>query len=241
MHLHFPNAQRFARPAKDKIPLARVSHYAIDLIRRLLLEKEIRICSRRYAENDLQPWGRCAASRFASPFVHGEHFVYPNDAEEIKSHSFFRGIPWETIHMRTPPWIPQVRDDLAEYFESEQDILSDLDPAASNSDSEQEAINAKETGDTTPPMNSPFGRFLAIRRWDLEGNKADVQAKKPRKVRGKRRPRDKMLRDPQVGRKVMEIRKRVAFLGYTYRRPATWIPHDDVGKRFPRAQLPTFG
>ena len=40
---------------------------------------------------------------------------------------------------------------------------------------------------------------------------------KPRKER--KRPRDKMLRDPCVGRKVMELRKKNAFFGYTYRRP----------------------
>lgn len=35
----------------------------------------------------------------------------------------------------------------------------------------------------------------------------------------KRRARDKMLRDPEMGRSIMEFRKRRAFLGYTYRRP----------------------
>lgn len=35
----------------------------------------------------------------------------------------------------------------------------------------------------------------------------------------KKRARDKMLRDPVVGRKVMEVRKKKAFFGYTYRRP----------------------
>jgi serine/threonine protein kinase len=40
---------------------------------------------------------------------------------------------------------------------------------------------------------------------------------KPRKE--KKRPRDRMLRDPGVARKVMELRKQNAFFGYTYRRP----------------------
>ncbi|KAK5115782.1 hypothetical protein LTR62_000871 [Meristemomyces frigidus] len=35
----------------------------------------------------------------------------------------------------------------------------------------------------------------------------------------RKRARDKLLRDPEVGRTVMEIRKRGAFWGYTYRRP----------------------
>lgn len=40
---------------------------------------------------------------------------------------------------------------------------------------------------------------------------------KPKKE--KKRPRDKMLRDAAVGKKVMELRKKAAFFGYTYRRP----------------------
>ncbi|KAK0947053.1 hypothetical protein LTR29_001636 [Friedmanniomyces endolithicus] len=44
----------------------------------------------------------------------------------------------------------------------------------------------------------------------------------PRGLKGKKekkRARDKLLRDPVVGKKVMEIRKRGAFFGYSYRRP----------------------
>lgn len=45
---------------------------------------------------------------------------------------------------------------------------------------------------------------------------AEPQPPKPRKE--KKRARDKLLRDPVVGRKVMEMRKKGAFFGYTYRR-----------------------
>jgi len=44
-------------------------------------------------------------------------------------------------------------------------------------------------------------------------------AENPRTKREKKRPRDKILRDPLVKKKVMEIRKKQAFFGYTYRRP----------------------
>jgi len=47
----------------------------------------------------------------------------------------------------------------------------------------------------------------------------------------KKRPRDKMLRDPAVGRKVMELRKRNAFFGYTYRRPKSVVLDEFEGKR----------
>ena len=45
----------------------------------------------------------------------------------------------------------------------------------------------------------------------------DPRAQKGRKE--KKRARDKLLRDPVVGKKVMEIRKKGAFFGYSYRRP----------------------
>jgi protein-serine/threonine kinase len=40
----------------------------------------------------------------------------------------------------------------------------------------------------------------------------------------KKRPRDKALRDTSVGRTVLEIRKKGAFIGYTYRRPDFSLP-----------------
>ena len=54
---------------------------------------------------------------------------------------------------------------------------------------------------------------------------AESKPQKPRKE--KKRPRDKMLRDPGVGRKVMELRKRSAFFGYTYRRPKPLVLEQD--------------
>lgn len=49
----------------------------------------------------------------------------------------------------------------------------------------------------------------------------EVSTKKNPGKKERKRPRDKMLRDPEVGRKVMELRKKGAFFGYTYRRPKT--------------------
>jgi hypothetical protein len=102
--------------------------------------------------------------------------VYPNGAEDIKSHDFFRDIPWTRIHLMAPPFVPRVgaNQSITKYFEDEKDILTD---------------------DTSS---------LTSVHW--EG-------------KTKKRARDKALRDPSVGRKVMELRKKGAFFGYTYRRP----------------------
>ena len=53
-----------------------------------------------------------------------------------------------------------------------------------------------------------------------EGRAACGEDQTPAKdKKEKKRPRDKLLRDPAVSRKVMELRKKNAFFGYTYRRP----------------------
>ncbi|KAI5310179.1 hypothetical protein KEM55_000800 [Ascosphaera atra] len=46
-----------------------------------------------------------------------------------------------------------------------------------------------------------------------------AQPQSPPRKRDKKRPRDKVLRDPDLYGKALKMRKRGAFLGYTYRRP----------------------
>ncbi|KAI9668389.1 MAG: hypothetical protein M1831_001143 [Alyxoria varia] len=46
--------------------------------------------------------------------------------------------------------------------------------------------------------------------------------------KAKKRPRDKLLRDPKTARTVMDERKKGAFLGYAYRRPKTWSLGDQL-------------
>ena len=50
-----------------------------------------------------------------------------------------------------------------------------------------------------------------------------------RRKKEKKRPRDKLLRDPEMGRIVLEVRKKSAFIGYTYRRPRFSLPELEVG------------
>ena len=56
-----------------------------------------------------------------------------------------------------------------------------------------------------------------------EAAESDESSEKKTKIKEKKRPRDKLLRDPFVGKTVLEVRKQKAFLGYTYRRPKTWV------------------
>ena len=75
-------------------------------------------------------------------------------------------------------------------------------------------------------MGAQFGKWKDNRMREIrqrqkqKGINADTALvsilKKPKE---KKRPRDKLLRDPDVGKQVLELRKKGAFLGYTYRRP----------------------
>lgn len=51
-----------------------------------------------------------------------------------------------------------------------------------------------------------------------QGLDLDTMGKAQRPKKERKRPRDKLLRDPVLGRKALELRKKGAFLGYTYRR-----------------------
>lgn len=84
-------------------------------------------------------------------------------------------------------------------------------------------------------------RVLEVRQLQ-EQNGIDPNAelaavtKKPRE---KKRPRDKLLRDPEVGKKVLELRKKGAFLGYTYRRPKSLCLDEEGHQGRPLFSRPT--
>ncbi|KAF2807933.1 kinase-like protein [Mytilinidion resinicola] len=200
--LKFPSEFRYARPSTDRVPLRPVTRAGIDLISRLLDEKETRLSARRYRDNDFAIARRTLSSRYLrNSHLHAPgHFVFANDAEDIKAHPFFRGVDWQNMHHAQPPFVPRVRADqpITKYFDDEADIMSESDHFDSSSYASGVAV--KEEGD---------------------GNKG---GKGRRKRKEKKRPRDKILRDPEVGRTVLEIRKKGAFVGYTYRRPRFAMP-----------------
>ncbi|KAK7719913.1 hypothetical protein SLS64_002094 [Diaporthe eres] len=59
-----------------------------------------------------------------------DRFVFPYDAEDIKAHKWFKGVPWERLHDLDPPFVPLLRStDDTQYFDDEEPItdLSDSD------------------------------------------------------------------------------------------------------------------
>ena len=146
--------------------------------------------------------------------------VYANDATDIKAHPFFKGIKWSLLHTSRPPFIPKVKNwEDSQYFDDCCPLAGVNDaPAASDA----VARESKADVPVSPLCENPLS--------ELEPNQTACQSKpqnmlhdeahkEMEKERLKKRPRDKILRDKEVGKAVLEIRKRGAFYGYTYHRP----------------------
>lgn len=204
---------------------------AMELINDLLQEKEYRLCSKSYSRNDSRPNGHVKDVRGGKPPQDYQgHFVYPDDAADIKAHRFFNGLSWDTIHLSRPPFVPDVRSQAdTKYFDD--DPISDVDDGSSehdpsdgitrSDDSRRELQHSRESSISDAKCSRE--NFMNDGPWDQFGGDGPyvVVPGKRTKRREKKRPRDRVLRDKKFGKKVLELRKRGAFLGYAYQRPAT--------------------
>lgn len=194
-----------------------------DLIRSIIQDKEYRLCSRRYRIAD-------------QGNVHVDYagrYVYPNDAEEIKAHKWFREIPWDRLHLIPPPFIPAIRSlDDTQYFD-EDDPISDFSESGDTKEPTIEELNEAlkffdesvqrlATGFIARPYDT--AKLKKVSREIDALQLADEQKSYLKDFirhygrKEKKRPRDKLLRDKETAPKVLELKKKGAFLGYTYRR-----------------------
>jgi protein-serine/threonine kinase len=203
-----------------------VSRRCQDLIRSVIQEKEHRLCSKRYKLND-QPSGSSKHYDYAG------RYVYPNDAEDIKSHKWFRDIQWDRIHTMVPPFVPNIKSvDDTHYFDEEEPI----------SDFSESVSGAPPTAEEVSQALKVFNRETQVlAKGFIERPHDSVKLRKVEKEidsfllpdeqkeylkafvkqygrKEKKRPRDRLLRDKDTAPKVLELRKKGAFLGYTYRR-----------------------
>ncbi|KAL3478128.1 hypothetical protein BJX99DRAFT_115123 [Aspergillus californicus] len=205
-----------------------VSAEAIDLINSLLQEKEFRLSCNKYKANDMLT-SRPSKCFFYKPEAssqnHQGHHVYPNDATDIKTHAFFRGINWEDIHRMSPPFVPKVRGwEDTRYFE-DGEYPSDHDDESTDSEVDQAKDERwQPNGKQKPPKAEqvPKNDLNPRSHAPVKDGHRDVEApptKGKKKHKEPRRPRDKILRDKRLRKSVLDMRKKGAFLGYTYRRP----------------------
>jgi hypothetical protein len=219
--------QTFAFPNK---PL--VSNRCRDLIQKIIQEKDHRLCSKRYTR---PPKSSDSNVGFRGHFRdYAGRFVYPNDAEDIKAHKWFKDIPWDHLHLMTPPFVPNIKSmDDTHYFDEEEPI-SDF--------SESTQSFATPTIEDIIEALRPFNREIQILATGFIERPHDTARlrKMEREIdcfvmpeaqkqylkqfvraygkKEKKRPRDKLLRDKEVAPKVLQLRKESAFLGYNYRR-----------------------
>ena len=211
----------FAFPSKPT-----VSRRCQDLIRSMIQEKEHRLCSKLYKNKD-----HVSSSRRNQDQV--GRCVYPDDAEDIKGHKWFRDIPWDRIHTMTPPFVPNIKSmDDTQYFD-EEDSISDFSASVTH---------AQPTTDDIAGALKKFNRELQtlangfierpydsikLRKVEKEIDAFNVPDEQKNYLKEfvkrygrkeKKRPRDRLLRDRDLASTVLELRKRGAFLGYTYRR-----------------------
>ncbi|KAI4183007.1 MAG: hypothetical protein LQ348_004757, partial [Seirophora lacunosa] len=203
----------------------KVSELARDLINCLLQEKQHRLCSPVYRQNDYQIT-RLAAGRTLASRANKEsqdykgHFVYANDATEIKTHPFFYGLSWERLHLSRPPFVPDVKGgDDTKYFDEEEPV-SDVDDASTTCsvaehDTCVEASKKVPAAFFTTQLDGGLTTTAVHGIEDAHGALPHQLPKTPQtaKTKEKRRPRDRALRDKDVGRTVLELRKKGAFPG----------------------------
>lgn len=211
----------------------RVSDKCQDLLYRLVRGKETRLCSRRYLTKEK------ARTNSKKPADATGHHVFPDDAEDIKSHRWFKNVPWDRMDSLTPPFVPQVRSPVDTRYFDESGSMDDMTDSEDEDESpSRELERAKELLKEFSPNFQNLAMELVAKPYDtvrlrsidrqidlspkVSPTEKDVLKQFVRMcgVKEPKRPRDKVLRDEATRDMAMEVRKKTAFMGYTWRR--TW-------------------
>ena len=219
----------------------------------MLQEKEHRLCSKKYLVNDYEEEKGSHTRPATTVLSHQSqdvqrNFVFSDDATDIKAHPFFHGIPWDRLHLTKAPEVPDVKSCYDTKYSDEAEPVSDLDDASSTSSLQEQVLKAQEEyeeeiaaafaattneQDITDKENNNANIILAeTTKADLADavGEAVVAGKKGARAKEKRRPRDRILRNTTVAKQVLDIRKRGACLGYTYRRPRPILASVENGR-----------
>jgi hypothetical protein len=314
------------------------------LIASLIQDKEERLCSKRYRFKDL-----CSASAslnsisttpqlstnkgdisLASQNSKGPkdftgRYVFPYDAEDIKSHKWFKGVPWDRLHELEPPFVPKIcaiddtkyfdeEEEVSDWSESEKTEVSESAmpatsispglpaappvplPPSGSADQEgpdliisptinlENATNHEQNSLGAPLANRPANHQLtrqhkddevitalqdlhhSVQKWALQAIITPYDSVRLRALdididtlpgleltdrtllkqfvrvfgrKDRKRPRDRLLRDRETKAVVLDLRRKTAFLGYTWRRmrPAPMLSRPGLEGLFLQQQL----
>ncbi|MCJ1281772.1 hypothetical protein MMC26_001095 [Xylographa opegraphella] len=231
----------------------KVSHEAKDLVNRMLQEKEHRLCSSKYMVNDYEESKRSIVRSGDSTTNQDVkdfqgHFVFPDDATDIKTHPFFQGIPWDRLHLTKAPDVPDVKNRYDTKYFDEDEPISDVDDASSTSSVQEQELRAQEAyeegiaaayaatlenqGNIGNMQNIHDAICAAPPKLDAAAVAGEIMlvGKIDPKIKEKKRPRDRILRDTKVAKQVLDLRKKGAFLGYSYRRPKPVLTSIENGR-----------
>ena len=126
------------------------------LIASLIQEKETRLCSQRYQYQNMQQSSSSSSSRGHAAFA--GRFVFPYDAEDIKAHKWFRGVPWERLHELDPPFVPLLRSiDDTQYFDDDEPV-TDISDSDDEHDDEDQPLPQPETSTSVTNLKVVAGR-----------------------------------------------------------------------------------
>lgn len=160
-------------------------------------------------------------------------YVFPNDAEDIKAHRFFKPIPWDTIQNITPPFIPHINslEDTHYFNESEplDDRIESVTDKLGLTDEEVRWVlrgyDMAVQNVAIHLINTPYDSG-ALRSRDLEIDSMSAFEDEEKELlkrfvreygrRVPKRPRDIILRDEDMKDTAMAVRKQSAFMGYAW-------------------------
>lgn len=212
-----------------------VSEPCRDLIKGLLQCKQGRLSSPEYRSQD-----ELRARQYLPGKAGPRKYVFKGDASEIKAHPWFRGVSWEKLRFTSPEWVPHIESYTDTHYFEEDEPISDWSDSIGTQTGEESENRGEldcEFLEFGFPRNVRHLVFDFISKpydstklkqfdRDIDQNSRLVSEEKEylkwyaRKVghKERKRPRDKLLRDPWIKDEVLQIRKQTAFLGYSWRR-----------------------
>ncbi|KAF9879032.1 hypothetical protein CkaCkLH20_03265 [Colletotrichum karsti] len=161
-------------------------------------------------------------------------------SHDTSYYKWHRQIRWSELRWREPEWLPQITDFLdTQYFEEDEPISDwseSVDPGAEEELPDTSVIfkelRSVGFGDrhvkfVLDAIKQPYdsNRLKQIDRDIDEYSRLSSEGKQCMKElvrkygqKERKRPRDKLLRDPETKDEVMRLRKQTAFLGYSWRK-----------------------
>lgn len=162
-------------------------------------------------------------------------YVFPDDGEDIKAHRWFKNVPWDRLHALSPPFVPHTHGpDDTRYFDESGSIDDMTDSQEARAGPSPEDVRAVLQDFRESFQN--FAMSLVVEPYDtvklrsidqringafnVTTTEKDVLKHFVRMYgqKERKRPRDRILRDEKTKDVAMDVRKKTAFMGYTWRR-----------------------